>query len=1224
MIAGLIGFCIRNKFLVLLFAFLVFAAGLYSISAIRLDAIPDLSDVQVIVFTEYPGQAPQVVEDQVTYPLTTAMLAVPYAKVVRGYSFFGYSFVYIIFEDGTDLYWARSRVLEYLNFARGRLPPGVTPSLGPDATGVGWVFQYSLANGYYCPEHPNGMWRDDEEDRWYGAKEDVPERRRSFLRRVRIFDAPGKCPLDGKTDLVLAEYDLSELRSFEDWYVRYELTAVPGVSEVASVGGFVRQYQVVVDPDKLRAYGIPLSRVRRAIRRSNNDVGGRLLEMSETEYMVRGRGYLGELSPEERARAVKEGLVLSRVRKEKVLEDLRSIPLGASSSGTPILLGDVAVVQAGPELRRGLAERNGKGEVAGGIVVMRFGENALNVIHRVKRKILDLEEGLPPGVAIRTDYDRSDLIERAVETLKEKLLEEMLVVALVCVIFLLHVRSAFVAIIVLPLGVLASIVIMQLLGINANIMSLGGIAIAIGVMVDSSIVMVENAHKHYEHDRGKKTHEEIMTAAAKEVGPSLFFSLLVITVSFLPVFVLGGQSGRLFKPLAYTKTFAMAASAVLAVTVIPVLMVFFVRRHAIPETLSRSRRWKIIGLVAALPVLLLAVWAFLLPKDLTSRAVLWITDHWPLVGLGWAGFAVLLLMSQRIFTEEQNPISRILIKLYETPFRLCMKGKWITLAAALLVTLTLFIPLSRLGSEFMPPLREGDLLYMPTTDPGVSITKAREILQQTDKLIASFPEVKNVFGKIGRAETATDPAPLSMIETTITLHRDKSKWRKRKAPGLFGLFTVERPITIDELTYGWTEPDGTRVPGLNDVVHFPGVTNAWTMPIKTRIDMLSTGIKTPVGIKIMGEDLAVLADLAARIASEVRTIPGTTSAYPEKTVGGNYVDFDIDREEAARYGLTVGDVEDVIMSAMGGMNVTMTVEGLERYPVNLRYLRELRDNLPALKRTLVATPGGAQVPIAQLADIRIHKGPPAIKSENARKTAWIYVDLATTDIGGWVAKAKKVVEANVPLPAGYTLAWSGQYEYMQAAAARLRLVVPVTLLLIVLLLYMATRSWFRTFIVLLGIPFSLVGTFWFLDASGYNMSLAVWVGIIALAGLDAETGVVMLLYLDSSYERFKREGRMRGVKDLWAAIHDGAVMRIRPKTMTVATTTIGLLPIMFGTTAGSEVMKRMAAPMVGGLVTSFIMVLLIYPVIYYVGKELEMKWAARREAAAKSAAPDGA
>jgi Cu(I)/Ag(I) efflux system membrane protein CusA/SilA len=1222
MIGRLIAFCIRNRLLVLLLAFVVFGAGIYSIYAIKLDAIPDLSDVQVIIYTDYPGQAPQVVEDQVTYPLTTAMLAVPYAKVVRGYSFFGLSFVYVIFEDGTDLYWARSRVLEYLNFARGRLPPGVTPSLGPDATGVGWVYEYSLANGYYCPNHPQGMWHDVARDHWYAHKQDAPVRRRRLLRHVRIFDEPGTCPLDGKTKLELAQFDLSELRSFQDWYLRYELTAVPGVSEVASIGGFVRQYQVVVDPDKLLAYHIPITKVRMAIKRSNNDVGGRLLEQSETEYMVRGRGYLGQLSDAQREEAAKQGIPLSRVRKERVLEDLRRVPLGATSSGTPILLGDVATVQVGPELRRGLAERNGKGEVAGGIVVMRSGENALEVIQRVKLKIQELEKGLPPGVTVRPDYDRSDLIERAVDTLKEKLLEEMLVVALVCVIFLLHVRSALVAVFVLPMGVLASLTIMNVLGINANIMSLGGIAIAIGVMVDSSIIMVENAHnhyeraaRHYERESGQSTHQDIITRAAQEVGPSLFFSLLVITVSFFPVFVLGEQSGRLFKPLAYTKTFAMATAAFLAVTVIPVLMVFFVRRRTLPASFTAGRTLRLIAVCAGLPVLGLAAWALFAPKDLTSATTLWLTDHWLWVGAAFVVGALLLLLPQRILPENRNPISHLLIRLYEFPFWLAMRGKWLTLGIAVALILSMIYPWSHLGSEFMPPLEEGDLLYMPTTDPGVSITKARQLLQQTDKLIASFPEVENVFGKVGRSETATDPAPLSMIETTITLWRDKSKWRTRTVPGILGIGTVTRPITIDELTYGWHDPDGTHHDGLNDVVRFPGLTNAWTMPIKTRIDMLSTGIKTPVGIKIMGENLTTLASLAQDIASQVRTIPGTVSAYPEKTVGGNYVDFDIDREESARYGLTVGDVQDVIMSAMGGMNITTTVEGLERYPVNLRYLRELRDSLPALKRTLVPTPGGAQVPLAQLAKIRIHRGPPAIKSENARKTAWIYVDLSTSDIGGWVDQAKQVVAQHVEMPPGYTLQWSGQYEYMQAAAKRLRLVIPITLLVIVLLLYTSTRSVFRTLVVLLAVPFSLVGAIWFLYFSGYNMSLAVWVGLIALAGLDAETGVVMLLYLDTSYERFRREGRMRNKKDLRAAIHDGAVKRIRPKTMTVATTTIGLLPIMFGTSTGSDVMKRMAAPMVGGLVTSFVMELLIYPVIFLVAKELQMKWAARKAAA---------
>ena len=1179
MIARIIEICGRNRVMVLLMTAFIVMGGVWTIFNIRLDAIPDLSDVQVIILTEYPGQAPQVVEDQVTYPLTTSMLAVPFAKAVRGYSFFGISFVYIIFEDGTDMYWARSRVLEYLNYVASRLPKGITPQLGPDATGVGWVYQYSIRNGYYCPHHPDGMFRHpDHPNEWYATLSEAPKKIRDKLERVRNFKHGGLCPWDGQTELVLAQYDLSELRSMQDWYLRYELTAVKGVAEVAAIGGFVRQYQVVVDPVRLLAYNIPLSQIKMAIKMSNNDVGGRVLEMSETEYMVRGLGYLAALSPEQIRQAEEQGVPLSRVRARQGIEDLKKTVIRATPEGTAVYLRDVADVHLGPEIRRGLAEADGEGEVVGGIVVMRFGENALEVIHNVKQKINDLKLGLPPGVDVVSEYDRSALIERAVDSLIEKLIDEMIVVAIICAIFLLHLRSSLVAIFVIPIAILTSLIIMQIMGLNANIMSLGGIAIAIGAMVDSSIVMVENAHKHYERDKGKKPHAEIIIESAKEVGPTLFFSLLIITVSFIPIFVLGEQSGRLFKPLAYTKTFAMGASAFLAITVVPVLMIYFIRG--------------------------------------------------------------------RIPSEKTNPISRLLQWVYEPFFWMAMKGRyWTLLIAAILIASTIlplqeyifgeqvvgeripWLKLNRqLGSEFMPPLNEGDLLYMPTTDPGISVTKARELLQQTDALIATFPEVHHVFGKIGRAETATDPAPLSMIETTIMLEQDRSKWRKRHFDrwfaflpefikhysGLHYFWPEERPITIKELSYGY-EDRGEQVPGLDDVVSFPGLTNAWTMPIKTRIDMLSTGIKTPVGIKIMGDDLAVLADLAERIAAEVRPLPDTLSVYPEKAVGGNYLDFKINRDEVARYGLHVQDVQDVILSALGGMNITFTVEGLERYPVNLRYKRELRDNLPALRRTLVATPAGAQVPLAQLTDIKIHKGPPMIKTENARKTAWIYVDLTTSDVGGWVARAKELIEEKVSLPPGYSIVWSGQYEYIQAANKRLSIAVPAVFVIIILLLYLSHGSWFDTCVVLLAVPFSLIGAIWFLYFADYNMSLAVWVGLIALAGLDAETGMVMLLYLHNSHDRAKAEGRMNTLADLKVAIHEGAVLRIRPKTMTVMTTMMALVPIMIGTGTGSEVMKRMAAPMFGGLVTSFVMELLIYPVIFLVAKQFEMWRKSRRE-----------
>lgn len=1026
MLEKIIDYSIKNRFIVILLTVVAFLVGVYCLQSIKLDAIPDLSDVQVIIETKYPGQAPQIVEDQVTYPLTTAMLAVPHAQVVRGYSFFDYSLVFVIFEDGTDLYWARSRVLEYLNFVQGRLPQGVSPKLGPDATSVGWVYQYTVE------------------------------------------DTSGN-------------YDLADLRSIQDFYLKYQLTSVPGVAEVASIGGFVKQYQVEVDPNKLLAYNIPLSRVKEAIMRSNKDVGGRLVEMGETEFMVRGLGYI------------------------KTLEDIKGIPLGVNEFGTPILLRSVAEVKIGPELRRGLAEKDGQGEVVGGIVVMRYGENALKTIKLVKQKIGELKAGLPKGVVIKTVYDRSQLIEESINTLRHTLIEEMIVVALVIMIFLMHFRSSLVAIFTLPTAVLISFIIMYIQGINANIMSLGGIAIAIGAMVDAAIIMVENGHKHLEKSKGKKDHWTVIAQSAKEVGPTLFHSLLVITVSFLPVFLLEQQEGRLFKPLAFTKTYSMAAAAFLSITIIPVLMGFWIRG--------------------------------------------------------------------KIRSEEQNPLSRFLHRLYHPVIDFVLKYRWGVLITALILMAITIIPILKIGSEFMPPLYEGDLLYMPTTFPGISITKAKEILQQTDKIIRSFPEVETVFGKIGRAETSTDPAPLMMIETTILL-KPKKEWR----PGM----------TPDKL-----------VEELDRAIQFPGLTNAWTMPIKTRIDMLATGIKTPVGIKIVGENLDTLTAIGERIEAEIRKVKGTLSAYAERITGGNYIDFDIRREEAARYGLTVGEVQDVIETALGGENITYTIEGLERYPVNLRYPRELRDNLKDLQRVLVPTPSGAQVPIAQLADIKIVKGPDNIKSENSRRTAWVYVDIRGVDVGTYVRNAKKVVEAEVKLPSGYNLLWSGQYEYMQRVQKRMMIVIPLTVLLIFFILYHNTKSVTKTFIVFLAVPFSLVGAFWFMYILGYNTSVAVWVGMIALAGLDAETGVVMLLYLDLAY-RYREENKAMLTKaDLREAIRYGAVRRVRPKLMTVGTTMIGLMPLLWSTGIGSDVSKRIAAPMVGGLVTSFLLELLVYPVIFY-------------------------
>ena len=1032
MLNKIIEWSLRNQFMVVIAVVFAVLGGVWAMKTMRLDAIPDLSDVQVIIYTEYGGQAPQVVEDQITYPVSSKMLSVPFAKVVRGYSFFGFSFVYVIFEDGTDIYWARSRVLEYLNGMAGQLPEGVAPQLGPDATGVGWAFMYVLNS---------------------------PQR------------------------------SLADLRSYQDWYLKYGLMSVEGVSEVASLGGFVRQYQVEVDPVRMRAYDIPLAKIKTAIKRSNNDVGGRLVEMGEREYMVRGLGYVKEI------------------------KDLEQVPLGVGPGGTPVLLKNVANITIGPEIRRGLADWNGEGETVAGVVVVRYGADTLSTIARVKERLAELKQGLPDDVEISVAYDRTELIHNAVETLTHTLIEEAIIVALVCIFFLFHFRSAFVAIVSIPVSILLAFIVMRIQGLGANIMSLSGIAISIGVLVDAAIIMVENAHKHYEEWKGERSHFDIILRSAQEVGPTLFFSLLVITVSFMPVFTLQAQEGRLFTPLAFTKTYSIAMASIVAVTVIPVLMFWFVRGNIRPE--------------------------------------------------------------------HKNPISRILHFLYTPILKATLKWRWLVVVLAIAAVASVWIPMQHIGSEFMPPLWEGDLLYMPTTFPGISITKARELLQQTDKIIRQFPEVESVLGKIGRAETATDPAPLSMIETTIVL-KDPSEWR----PGM----------TKDKL-----------IEELDRAIQFPGLTNAWTMPIKTRIDMLSTGIKTPVGIKVAGPDLAELERIGKKVEAVVKPLEGTLSAYAERAMGGNYLDFDIDREAAARFGLTVGDVQDVIMSAIGGMNVSWTVEGLERYPINIRYPRELRDNVQALADTLVTTPTGAQIPLAQLATIRIHQGPPAIKSENARPNAWVYVDLRGIDVGTWVKRAKKVVADEVDLPAGYTIFWSGQYEYMQRAKARLMLIVPITLFLVFLILYINTKSLIKTSIVLLAVPFSAVGAIWLMYFLGYNWSIAVWVGLIALAGLDAETGVVMLLYLDIAYENWKSKGRMATWAELAEAVDHGAVKRIRPKMMTVATTFFALLPILWATGTGADVMRRIAAPMVGGVVTSFVGELIVYPSIYFIWRSLKLK-----------------
>jgi Cu(I)/Ag(I) efflux system membrane protein CusA/SilA len=1198
MFAKVIELSVRNRLLVLVLTLFLVIAGVWSTLHIGLDAIPDLSDVQVIIVTDYSGQAPDVVENQVTYPLTTKMMGIPRAKIVRGQSMFELSFVYIIFEDGTDLYWARSRVLEYLNSVRSQLPAGVEPRLGPDATGVGWVYQYVLNPGYYCPEHPKGIWHDEQKDHWYAQPADAPTDRRPKLIKVRAFDQAGACPMDG-SPLVSSNQNLGTLRSLQDWYLRYQLNAVPNVSEVASIGGFVKEYQVVLKPQQLLAYKIAVKDIVSAIQRSNNDVGGSVVEMSENEYMVRSRGYFGTPHGGKAGNAI---------------GDLGRVTVGVNpESGTPILLGDIATLQIAGQERRGVGEWSGRGEAVGGVIVARYGANANHVIHDAKAKLAQLEDGLPAGVSIKTAYDRSDLIERSIHTLKDTLLEEMIVVSLVCIFFLMHARSALVAIFVIPSSMLVSMLVMYLMGINANIMSLGGIAIAIGVVVDSAIVMVENAHKHLAHEDERvgaggapRPHIDIIIEAAQEVGPSLFFSLLIITVSFLPIFGLIGEEGRLFRPLAFTKTFAIGAASVLSITIVPVLMSYFISARVLPK------EWGPLANLAILTLILVPAAGLLL---LASAYPALASYRWWLAG-GWVVLMSMLLLPQKVIHEEKNPISRALQKAYEPFFWGAMKFDWPVIILAVAFVASAVWPYRHIGSELMPRLDEGDLLYMPTTDPSISVSEARQILQQTDKLIKTFPEVLSVYGKIGRAETATDPAPLDMVETVIRLQTDPAKWRQHKMRHWFDkapdwltwplrqVWLDQQPITMDELIYGWNDADGTRHPGMNEVVSIPGIANTWTMPIENRTNMLSTGIKTPVGIKIMGPDLQVLSDLAEKASILMRSVSGTTSAYAERTLGGYYLDIDPEPEQIARYALNTGDVQDVIEMAIGGMQIATTVEGLERYPVNVRYARDLRGDPYQIQQILVPVPTGAQVPIGQLADISIRPGPPMIRSEDTRTSTWVFVDMSGRDLGSFMADAQKMISERLPLPNGYTLTWSGQYEIIQQNSTRWKVAGSIALVIIVLLLYAASRSWLRTLIVLLTVPFSVAGAIWFLWLLGYNWSGAVIVGLIALAGLAAEIGIVMLLYLDNSYERFKAAGRLNTDQDLREAIHEGAVKRIRPMTMTVAAAFIGLVPLMWASGTGADVMRRIAAPMIGGLFTGFVMALLIYPVIFYAAKSV--------------------
>ena len=1039
MIAAIIRWSVSNRFFVLLTTLIIIGGGLFTLKNTPIDALPDLSDVQVIIKTSYPGQAPQVVEDQVTYPLTTAMLSVPGAKTVRGYSFFGDSYVYIIFDDSTDLYWARSRVLEYLSQVAPNLPENARPQLGPDATGVGWVYLYALV------------------------------------------DRTGK-------------NDISQLRSLQDWFLKYELQTVPGVSEVSALGGMIKQYQVKVDPEKLRAYGIPLSHIQMAIKRGNQEVGASVIEMSEAEYMVRATGYISSK------------------------QDIETIPLGVNENGTPLLVRDIADVQLGPQMRRGIAELNGEGETVGGIVVMRFGENAQTTINGVKAKLEDLKKGLPDGVEIVTVYDRSALIERAVDNLASKLVEEFIVVALVCIAFLFHVRSSLVAIISIPVGIITAIIVMYMQGINANIMSLGGIAIAIGAMSDGAIVMIENMHKHMERTPlTKENRWQVVIDSASEVGPALFFSLLIITVSFVPVFTLEAQEGRMFSPLAFTKTYAMAASAALAITLVPVLMGYFVRG--------------------------------------------------------------------KVLAEHKNPVNRFLTFLYMPTLKTVLRFPKLTMLVAVIVLGIGLWPIDKIGSEFIPPLDEGDLMYMPTTYAGISIGKARELLQQTNKLIKTVPEVETVFGKVGRADTATDPAPLTMIETFIQL-KPQDQWRE-----------------------GMTTQD--LIKEFDAVVNLPGLTNAWVMPIKTRIDMLATGIKTPVGIKIGGPDLMEIQKIGQQIETILSDVEGTASVYSERVAGGRYVKVDIQRERAARYGLNIADVQQVVSSAIGGMNVTQSVEGLERYPVNIRYPQSYRSSPESLSLLPIVTPQGKRIALADVADVYIEDGPPGIKSENARLNGWVYVDIDGVDIGSYVVAAQQVVSEELVLPAGYSITWSGQYEYMLRAKEKLTYVVPLTLAIIVILLYLNFRNFIEVAIIMGTLPLSMVGSIWLMYLEGFNFSVAVGVGFIALAGVAVEIGVIMLVYLNHEYQALIDKCKMDGIKPtvgmLTEAVLHGAGLRVRPVMMTTATIIFGLLPVLYGSGTGSEVMSRIAAPMVGGMVSAILLTLLILPAIYLIWRKQQLK-----------------
>ncbi len=1086
----IIEFSAHNKFLVLIFVFSLMVGAIWSLKNIPLDAIPDLSDTQVIIYSRW-DRSPDIIEDQVTYPIVSALLGVPRVKAIRGFSDFGFSYVYVIFKDGTDIYWARSRTLEYLSKITPRLPEGVKTELGPDASGVGWVFQYALV------------------------------------------DTTGK-------------HSLQELRSFQDWYLRYFLQSVPGVAEVASIGGFVKQYQINIDPNRLLAYKIPLNEVIDAIRRGNQEVGGRLLEFSGAEYMVRGRGYA------------------------KSVKDLEEVVVGTDGKGTPILVRHIATVTIGPDIRRGLADLNGQGDVVGGTVIMRYGENALNVIRRVKEKMKEIEPSLPAGVKIEVTYDRSELILRAIDTLKHQLVEEMIIVSLVILLFLWHFPSAIIPIVTIPIAVLLSFIPLYGMKLTSNIMSLSGIAISIGVLVDGAIVEVENAYKRLEQwvEGGRKgDYHAIRLKALKEVGPSVFFSLLVIAVAFMPIFTLVDQEGRLFKPLAWAKNLAMAIAAILAVTLDPAMRMLF----------TRMDPWSLRGLKGAEAISKPGLLRSLRSLAMTVLNTLTVGTYYP---------------------EEKHPISKILFKVYEPVCRFVLRHRKETLAVATALVLTTIPVYFKLGSEFMPPLKEGSILYMPTTLPGISVAAAQELMQKQDRILKSFPEVERVFGKAGRIESSTDPAPFSMMETVVLLKPER-EWRKRRRWYSLLPEHFKSPLRII-----WPEHMSHEelIDEMDRTLKIPGSTNAWTMPIKNRIDMLTTGVRTPIGIKILGADLKQIEEIGTHLEAILREIRGTRSVYAERVTGGYFLDFELKREELARYGLSIEDAQMMVMSAIGGEPVTTTVEGRERYTVSVRYARELRDDVEKLRRVLVPIPGGQQIPLAEIADLRFVSGPAMIRNENGLLAGYVFVDMAGRDIGSYVTEAKRIVSRELKLPTGYTLIWSGQYENMLRVKERLKVVIPLTLFIICLLLYMNTKSMVKAGIVLLAVPFSLIGAVWLLWILGYNVSIAVWVGMIALMGLDAETGVFMLLFLDLAYQEAVEKGKMRTEEDLEEAIIHGAVRRIRPKLMTVMAAFMGLLPIMWSVGTGADMMKRIAAPMVGGLFTSFILELLVYPVLYAVWK----------------------